>query len=486
MNLAATISATSALFAIGLATVGWRVSRAPGWDGMRWFSVVALASAVYALGNLATTTGLSDPLVLAASHLQLAAAMTQTYAWFRMSDLQLGRRPGLGERRATGLLLVGAVVSLVPGLAYGTAVTSHTFAPWGANYRDAVPNPLAEVLFAFALGGCLVVLVRVLRAWRGGLPTAPHQFVALGWLLALGVNDALAASGVTQAPYLLDVGFLLPVAALAWIHADRFVGDAEALMRLRSRLETLVEERTRELASTQERLHQTEKLAALGQFAAGVAHEVNNPASVVTANLNFLGEFAADDGAPAEALESIGEALAAMQRINALVRRLVDAGRLASSPAAGGACDVHGVAAQVVEEARAQRGDEVSYRLEVPAGLHAGVRGEVLHQVLGALLANAGEAIPAGRRGQVAVTARPSDDGRVELTVRDDGAGMTPDVLRRAFEPFFTTHAEGKGSGLGLPVARALVESHGGELRLESTPGRGTAAVLVLPFAPRG
>jgi signal transduction histidine kinase len=71
--------------------------------------------------------------------------------------------------------------------------------------------------------------------------------------------------------------------------------------------------------------------------------------------------------------------------------------------------------------------------------------------------------------------------GRILVTVSDDGVGMPPEVARRVFEPFFTTKGEGQGSGLGLSVARALAESHGGELSLESQPGRGTRALLELP-----
>ena len=120
--------------------------------------------------------------------------------------------------------------------------------------------------------------------------------------------------------------------------------------------------------------------------------------------------------------------------------------------------------------------------METP-DLHAGLRPEVLGQIVSALLHNAAEAVPEGRAGHVEVTARPTEDGRIQLDVTDDGAGMSPEVLRRAFEPFFSTRGEGKGSGLGLPVARALVESLGGELRLESRPGLGTTATLVLPEA---
>jgi len=93
------------------------------------------------------------------------------------------------------------------------------------------------------------------------------------------------------------------------------------------------------------------------------------------------------------------------------------------------------------------------------------------------------DAIPPGRLGRVEVGAAPVEEGRLRITVSDDGQGIAPEVLRRAFEPFFSTKGEGRGSGLGLPVARALVESHGGELRLQSELGQGTRAVLELPEA---
>jgi len=172
-----------------------------------------------------------------------------------------------------------------------------------------------------------------------------------------------------------------------------------------------------------------------------------------------------------------------MQRINGLVRRLVDAGRLAAAPAPGGTCSVRAVAEQALGEARARSGGRVAYELRLDRDVHAGVRPEVLHQILGPLLLNAGDAIPADRRGRVVVAAEPGDDGRLRVSVRDDGAGMAPEVLRRAFEPFFTTRGEGRGSGLGLAVARALAESHGGELRLESALGQGTVARLAMPEA---
>ena len=459
------------------------MGRAPGWQEQRWFGLIAFGAAAYALGNLGTTLRLADEVVLVLSRLQLAAVMFQIWAWFSYVDVFTGRRPGRLERGLVNGFLVLAALCLVPHVAYGHQVTAHVVGWLHAFYKDAVPTRAGEALFVLGLSSAAVVLVRLVGAWRRGVPHAGLHALSFGTILVFGFNDALAASGLLPLPYLLDVGFAVPVGAVAWSMTKRFVAEAEALRALRGRLESLVEDRTRDLARVEERLHQAEKLAALGQFAAGVAHEVNNPASVVSANLRYLEEEARAPGAPAEVREAITESLEAMQRINALVRRLVDSGRLASAPASAsaGSTAVLAVVEQVVTEARARAGDRISHGVRVPSFLHVGVRAEVLHQILSALLHNAGEAIPAERRGRVEVSAEASEGGRIQVVVTDDGAGMSPEVARRAFEPFFTTKGEGKGSGLGLAVARALAESHGGGLELESRPGLGTRALLELP-----
>ncbi len=93
------------------------------------------------------------------------------------------------------------------------------------------------------------------------------------------------------------------------------------------------------------------------------------------------------------------------------------------------------------------------------------------------------EAMPEERAGRILVRAERLHDS-VRISVVDDGVGMAPEVLRRAFEPFFTTRRAGHGMGLGLSVARGLVEGHGGTMWLESEPGVGTAAHVNLPDAP--
>jgi signal transduction histidine kinase len=484
MNVAAAIAIAAGALAIYVGMVARRFARAPGWAEQRWFGLIAFGAAAYALGNVATTMGWSPAAVTVLSRVQLAAVLFQLWAWFMYVDAFTGRRPSQGERLALGGLLPLAALCLVPGTVYRGETTTRFVPLIGASYTDAVPTALGEALFVGGLAGALLILYRFVAAWRRGREGAGAVAVAFGAIFLFGVNDALAASGLLPLPYLLDVGFMVPVGAVAWGITRRFVADAEALHGLRARLESLVEERTRELARAQEALLQAEKLAALGQFAAGVAHEVNNPAAVVTANLRYLTEAAAEDGAPAEALASLRESLEAMQRINALVRRLVDAGRLAAAPAARGVASVGGVVDQALAEARAWGGQRIGFSARIPEGAQVAVPGDVVHQILSALLLNAVDAIPTGQPGRVVVTATPADEGRLRLEVADDGVGLSPEVARRAFEPFFTTKDEGQGSGLGLPVARALAESHGAELRLErAASGRGARAVLELPSA---
>ena len=492
MNLAAAIAFAAAALAIYVGTIAWRMARAPGWEDQRWFAVVSFFAAAYAVFNVATTLALADRVVVIASGFQLAAALIHLWAWHRYANTFLGRRPAALERRLLDGLLLLAAASIVPGLAYGGAVVLRPVPLFESTYKDAVPSMAGELIYATALAAAVPVLVRLVSAWRRGVPHAGLHAGSFLVILVFAVNDALTASGLLDMPYLLDVGFVVPVAAVAWSSTRRFVGDAMALQALRGQLETQVEERTQALTRAEAALLQAEKLAALGQFAAGVAHEVNNPASVVTANLRYLVDTAPGEAAQPDAAETLVEALEAMQRINALVRKLVDAGRLAAGRAAPGATLLLGVAEQLAAEGRTRTGPRVEHALRISSFQRVGVPQEVLHQILAALVGNAIDAIPGERRGRIELSAEPVGQGRVRIEVWDDGVGLTPEARRRAFEPFFTTKPEGRGSGLGLTVARALAESHGGSLRLEPRPTGGTIAVLELtaveqgPAAPEG
>ncbi|MFT3914086.1 MAG: HAMP domain-containing sensor histidine kinase [Anaeromyxobacteraceae bacterium] len=479
MNLAAAISIAAATIAVLAGVMSRRLSLVPGFRDQHRFSLVALTAAGYAFCNLATSLHQPDDVVLWASRVQIAIAMAHGWAWLRYSQAYSAVTPARAVRPLGWALLAAAAVFLA-GLGHSGTFKDHPFPPFGVVYRDALPNDLGNALMAFLLVAGLVPLVRFLATWRRGVPHAGVHVLAYVALVLFGWNDALATSLPLELPYLLDTGFVIPILAVYWAVTERFAEDAGALERMRAQLAVEVEQRTAELARAEAALSQSERLAALGQFAKGVAHEVNNPASVVTANLRWLRQATAEGtDEPADVAEVVDESLQAMTRINDLVRKLVDAGRIAGI-APGGRAQVGATVRRAFDDLGPRVRAQLSFELATGPDVWVRAQPEALAQVLGHLLTNAAEAYPAGQGGRVRVAAehRP---GSIRITVADEGRGMPADVLRRAFDPFFTTKPAGEGAGLGLAIARGLVEGFGGNVWLESDPGRGTRAVVELP-----
>ena len=481
MNFAATIAVSAAAIAILAGAMSRRLSLAPGWRDQHGFSLVAFSAAAYAICNLATTLGLPDAVVTTASRFQVASAILHLAAWFRYCDAFEGRRATAAGVWAVRALLALAALATVPGVVFTPLVVSHAVPAFGTVYRDAVPTGFGYAALAAVFLCSFTLLARFARAWRAGIRYAGVHAGAFLALVVFGANDALATTGQFATPYLLDTGFVVPIVAVYWTIPARFVDNARALHSMRAKLEDAVEARTRELAEAQSALHQAEKLAALGRFASGVAHEVSNPASVVSANLRYVHEALPGGEPPADAAEALGEALASMDRINDLVRKLVDAGRIASAPP-GGTTAVGDAVRRAVADAEAKGRGRIEIACAVPDGLYVKAAADGVSEVLAHLLANASDAVPEGRTGHVEARAERRG-GTVRITIADDGLGMAPDVLRRAFDPFFTTKPQGYARGLGLAVARGVVEGNGGALWLESAPGRGTRAILELPVA---
>ncbi len=484
MTPASAVAFLSAGIALYVALLARQLARAPGWQVLRHFVPVALSASGYALLNLPTSTSFfSDDVVVACSRVQLGMAALHAWAWVRYSGALAGGRRRIDRFYGPALLALSVLGAVTPALLDGT-VRVHEVPPVGV-YRTAATTLAGELTYGFVILGFVAALLRLWRAWRMGIPSAGVQLLALGVLLLLGANDALVAGGAYLAPYLGDVGLLLPAAAVGFSLTTRFVEEARVHERLRHGLEDQVAERTAELGRAQDALHRSEKLAALGQFAAGVAHEVNNPAAVVHANLAYLSEHEGE-ALSEEGHQALAESTQAVRRIAAIVRQLLDAGRLAASPESAGAVDLRRLGEDAMAVARARFGRRVRLTNVVPEGLRALGHEGVLAQVLANLVANGVQAIPAHRPdGRVSISAEERG-ARVFLRVEDDGAGMEPEVLRRVFEPFFTTKPFGVGTGLGLAVSRGLVISLGGDLSLESTPGVGTRASIELARAAPG
>jgi signal transduction histidine kinase len=256
-----------------------------------------------------------------------------------------------------------------------------------------------------------------------------------------------------------------------------------ALSALSARLEARLEQRSLELEQAMRALSRTERLATVGRLASGAAHEINNPAAVVSGNLEYVLEWRARGGElPDDAAEALTDARDAVRRIADIVRKLLAGTKAARQEDAKGFLVAEAVAA-AAGRARAGLRREVELAVEPPGELSALGSAALVEQVLVDLAKNGVDAIPEGRAGSVRISAVKEAD-KVLVRIRDDGIGMDEPTVARLFEPFFNIRPMGKGMGLSLAVSLALLRSIGGDLRIESEPGRGTTATILLEAGP--
>ena len=250
----------------------------------------------------------------------------------------------------------------------------------------------------------------------------------------------------------------------------------EALVRDVSERKKLDDERR----DIYHQLLQAEKMAALGQTISGVAHELNNPLATILSWAERLSQKPALDDAVRRGVDTIlGEA----ERAARIVRTLLTFARKRQTTRA--MVDVN----QVVRETLALRSYEQHVsNITIADALAAGLPqvfadGHQLQQVLLNLIINAEQAmLSAHGRGVLVVrTWHEADQETVVLEINDDGPGIPHEVQSKIFDPFFTTKDVGTGTGLGLTVAYAIIQEHGGQIRLETKPGAGASFYVDLP-----
>lgn len=230
-----------------------------------------------------------------------------------------------------------------------------------------------------------------------------------------------------------------------------------------------------ELFAIQRQLLQMERLAAAGQLAAQVAHEVGTPLNLISGHIQLLRSRPNDD----DATRRFDIIFSQIERIEKIVRRLLDSTRRPKPDLMP--INLEEVLQQVIEiAAPTLKSRNIELVAELDPNLPQ-VKGspEQLQQVFINLIDNSLDAMPHG--GRLLIKTRPADDGHVVIECDDTGVGMSPEVLSRVFEPFFTTKPEGLGSGLGLSIARQIIREHGGDLSIESAPDRGTQIIIKLP-----
>ncbi len=308
-------------------------------------------------------------------------------------------------------------------------------------------------LGAYSLYLRLLVPV-ILEHWRRDLPAGERVIVSLHKLLMLDADLAME-SYISRREE-----------RLAFLNRELSNASRELERRWESE-----HERTREATA---RAHAAEDLASLATVVAGLAHEIGTPMGVILGHAELL-ESSVSDERGKRRLHTIREQI---ERISHIIQTLLNMAR----PSEAGHAPVDLV--EVVREtlaflAERLREDHIRVSVELPARAIVSGSADKLQQLFINLVMNAIDAMKDGGELRVALAARTPE--LVEVRVVDSGQGMAPETLAHAFDPFFSTKAPGRGSGLGLVVARQIVTDHGGTIGVTSEPAHGTEFSIVLP-----
>ncbi len=389
----------------------------------------------------------------------------------RLRDLFRRRAPRAARRASWNPWVVGVSASL-----FLLIVGIETVSP--ANVVGAYGFVLPILLIATARNRRLMVLTVALCviATYAGLfaPTKPGRFV----------------SAVINRTVVVCV--LIGVAYFAMTREERKAREEAARAALALQTEQLLRAHA-QLAEIKDALNRSERLAAMGQLVASVAHEVGTPLHSIAWHVQALGE---EEGLTPAMRKRIDIIDSQISRVVRIIEDLLSSTRQRQPAFSRLAAD------QLVQQVVALMGPSfegkgVALKTEVgAAGLALWGDEAQLQQVLVNLMANALAATASGGEVVIAVGQRAATPSEIEarrrageppvermvtLTVRDTGIGMSEEHRRRAVEPFFTTKAVGDGTGLGLYLSRQIVAAHGGSLTIESELGKGTTVVIALP-----
>lgn len=300
------------------------------------------------------------------------------------------------------------------------------------------------------------------------------------------------------------------------LHLEAVAEDFESLRREHARLmesetryKTLSEEleervrkQTAQLEERQQMLYQAEKLASVGQLAAGMAHEINNPLGFVRSNFSsfssYLGQIAklkAQPGTAEQAWQALDldfviedcadllkESASGLERIARIVADLKGFSNV--DRATQEFTDLNECLHQAVSMAETQKPAGINFRLELlPLPRIVCLPGHI-NQLFFNVIRNAMQAIQDAKRpGEVKISSEANEEG-IAIRIHDNGIGMTAAQLEHVFEPFYTTRPVGSGVGIGLSTARNIVLAHSGRIALDSQPDGGTTVSLFFP-APK-
>jgi len=317
-------------------------------------------------------------------------------------------------------------------------------------------------------------------AWRPHFGENFPRFKAIGEILGIefemiqkdGAKILVSING--KIGYNLEGNFKQAHCLIHNITAER--QRENELQQYRNNLEKMVAERNHELEETQLQLIQKEKLAAIGQVAASISHDLRNPLGAISNSIYFLNLVLGE-----QADEKVARHLKMMQRemlqANTIITDLLDFSRdsLALNTELS---DLNRLIKKTVKVFRATSADNITFELQLSANLPPiNIDKRQFRRVIDNLLANGIKAMPEG--GILGISTQ-ADQDNITVEITDTGSGITPEILKKIFNPLFTTRA--KGIGLGLTIVKKIIEKHQGRITVRSDPGEKTTFIILLPL----
>ncbi|MEO7967065.1 MAG: HAMP domain-containing sensor histidine kinase [Gemmatimonadaceae bacterium] len=490
MNAALMLSTSAFALQLGLGVLLLGVARAPRWRVARLFAILSFSAALFSLGNILT---LSDPtagvLRDMGSRLKYFAAGLHVCGWLIYTHAGTEPTwPDLSPNIRSLIVTVATlgVMCLLTGWHSDRTQWSWVDVPWAhVRYRLAGSTLFGEITSYVYVAALVPVLIAFVRQAHHGERGAQAHFIGFVVFYACGISEMLVANGVINFLLIADVGFLAVMIPLAVETLHRFTDAAEQLSWRTAELAGEVEVRTRERDQAQGALLESERHASLGRLAAGVAHEINNPLSYVRLNVELIGEWMARNGNPEEVRESVESALDGSDRI----RRVVDALRAYTRASTGKRLPLS--PPEFVQSALrvCEHNLRPVAQIDTAFGITPSILGDEpkLVQLMVNLLTNAADALkdsPPDSDARILIRTSTAEDGEACIEVIDNGPGIPSELVPMITEPYFTTREATGGTGLGLFLARATVDQHGGRLEFLPVSPRGARVRVTLSAAP--
>ncbi len=441
----------------------WGLSRDATARSLQWLAAASFTGCVYGICNAATTMPFDEDARRMVLQVGLEAGALHSSAWLAFMVADEKRKLYRIEKV---LLSVGVLMVLLipfPGVVIERQLLVRQVDWLPRTYADLKPTVFGAFCFATMCGSLLYLVIRNYLSNRRGVPNAKFRAAAAWVLFLVAVNDVFASMALVAMPLLLEAGFFVVIAVSGFLLVRNFVENARALS-VANRL----------LAEAQSELVKRERLAALGQFSAIIAHEVRNPLGVFFNATSQLKKMVTK----ANGLDLVEVIYEESERLN---RMVVDLLVFAKPPSpqyeAASALEIADGAMVAATSAMPS---------PPPILIRCGLQNDtiicdptLLRQAIVNLLLNAIYVTTRVRNIEIVIDRR-ADHFRFEVI--DDGPGVDEAMKEEIFSPFFTTRAQ--GTGLGLAVVRQVVDAHGGKVVVEKAPLGGAVFRMELPLRP--